>query len=197
MEGNRWSFTWKFAKKKGQSNFLRRLNKARNYFPELEGEKIKVGITVNVDGKADPKGKAIYFKSRNVSFYVMGHELSHLLQEMGEIPKGERSCDIFTLARSVEFCDEAPSYVKVPKRLLDEEGFVRKEYQGLVHETAKTALTMKSYGIKRYILWFEKTLVEICGKERDNNTGFSGSQKTSLERVIAQKKLDDFLYLEK
>jgi len=162
MDGDRWSFTWKFAKKKGQSKFLRRLNEARSYFPELKDEKIKVGITVNVDGKADPQGRAIYFKSRNVSFYVMGHELSHLLQEMGKIPKGERSCDLFTLARSTVFCDEVPSYVKVPKRLLDGKGYIRKEFRGMVHETAKTAVRMRKQGKKKYILLFEKILEDIC-----------------------------------
>lgn len=141
--------------------FLKRLDKARNFFPELQGETVKVGITVNVDGKADSKSKAVYFRSRNVSFYVIGHELTHLLQEMGTVPKGERSCDIYVLARGVEFCDEAPNYLKVPKRLMDGRRYIRREFRGLVHETAKAAITMRALGKRQYISWFEKELEDI------------------------------------
>ena len=122
-DGNRWTFTRKFAKKKGQSKFLQRLDEVRSYFPELDGHTVKVGITINADGKADLIGKAVYFRSRNVSYYVIGHELTHLLQEMEGLPKSERSCDIFTMARGVLFCDEAPNYVKIPKRMVDEKEF--------------------------------------------------------------------------
>jgi hypothetical protein len=192
LDGDRWTFTRKFKAKKGQSRFLKRLDEARSFFPELEGETVKVGITINADGKADLKSKAVYFRSRNVSFYVMGHELTHLLQEMGKVPKGERSCDIYALARRVEFCDEAPNYVKVPKRLLDEKGFIRKEYRGLVHESAKTALEMRNLGKKKYISWFEKNLVEICGEGRGEKEGTSEPQGPISKNPSLQTKLDDF-----
>lgn len=191
LDGNRWTFTRKFKAKKGQSRFLKRLDEARSFFPELEGETVKVGITINVDGKADLKGKAIYFRSRNVSFYVMGHELTHLLQEMGKVPKGERSCDIYTMARRVKFCDEAPSYVKVPKRLLDEKGFIRKEFRGLVHETAKTALDMKKFGRRKYISWFEKTLGEVCGDDKAEDSKYSLGESPTKQGC--QTILEDFL----
>ncbi len=159
-QANRWTFTSRFKKKKGQRRFLERLNQARSYFPELEELTVKVGTTVNVDGKADSKDGAIYFRSRNVSFYVMGHELTHLLQGIGKVPKGERSCDIYTLAREVNFCDEAPNYLKIPKRLLDNNGFIQERYRLLVHKTAKRAISRKESGKRRYIIWFEKELEE-------------------------------------
>jgi hypothetical protein len=161
----KWTFTRRFSAKKGQKNFLGRLDKARGFFPELEGFTIKVGTTINVDGKADLKSEAIFFRCRNVSFYVIGHELTHLLQEMETVPKGERSCDIYTLARGIEFCDEAPNYVKVPRRFLDEKRFIRREFRGMVHETAKSAVIMRGLGRKKYISWFEKTLEEVAGEE--------------------------------
>ncbi|MEE9150247.1 MAG: hypothetical protein V3U20_00235 [Thermoplasmata archaeon] len=193
LNGNRWSFTRRFKAKKGQSRFLDRLDLARNLFPELDSETVKVGITLNADGKADSKSKAVYFRSRNVSFYVMGHELTHLLQESGKVPKGERSCDIYTLARRDRFCDESPNYVKVPKRLLDEKGFIRMEYRGLVHETAKTALTLRSSGRKRYISLFEKTLEEICGKGSENQVTPSKPPGRNSINLQAQTRLEDFI----
>jgi hypothetical protein len=193
LDGNQWTFTRKFKAKKGQTRFLKRLDKVRSYFPELDGETVKVGITINADGKADSKSKAVYFRSRNVSFYVMGHELTHLLQEIGKVPKGERSCDIYALARRIEFCDEAPNYVKVPKRLLDEKRFIRKEYRGLVHETAKTALEMRKLGKKKYISWFEKNLVEICGDESEKKTDFFESRDKFSKVISVQTTLENFL----
>ena len=164
LDGKPWTFTRKFKSKKGQSRFLKRLDVARSYFPELAGETVKVGITINAPGKADIVGKGVFFRSRNVSNYVMGHELTHLLQGSGHVPKGERSCDLFTLARRVEFCDEAPNYIKVPRRLLDDRRFIRKEFRGMIHETAKAALIRRKMGRKNYIAWFEKELFDICGE---------------------------------
>lgn len=185
----RWTFTSRFKKKKGQGRFLERLNQARSYFPELEELTVKVGTTVNVDGKADSINHAIYFKSRNVSFYVMGHELTHLLQGSGKVPKGERSCDIYTLAREVKFCDEAPSYLKIPKRMLDDNGFIQERYRILVHYTAKRAINMRGSGKRRYISLFEKELEEGAIKENDSYA------QTKLEDFISRNyniKMDNF-----
>jgi len=191
MDGKQWTFTRKFKSKKGQSRFLKRLNEARSYFPELEGETVKVGITINAPGKADIVGKGVFFRSRNVSYYVMGHELTHLLQGSGHVPKGERSCDLFTLARRVEFCDEAPNYIKVPKRLLDGRGYIRKEFRGMVHETAKAALVRKEMGRKNYIAWFEKELPSICG-EVDSRPLEPPKRKKESPFRAGQVKLEHF-----
>jgi hypothetical protein len=154
LDGKRWSYTRNFAKKKGQSQFLLRLDEARSYFPELDGHCVKLGITLNADGKADLEGKGIFFRSRNVSYYVMGHELTHLLQQMEGLPKSERSCDIFTMAKTVLFCDEAPNYVKVPKGMVDENHFILEHYRGFVHRTARSAAALRRAGKKFYISWF-------------------------------------------
>lgn len=191
MDGKRWTFTRRFTAKKGQSRFLKRLDEARGFFPELDGETVKVGTTVNVDGKADLTFKAVFFKNRNVSNYVMGHEFMHLLQGMGKVPHGERSCDLFTMARGVEFCDQAPNYLKVPKRLLDENGFIRRELRGMVHETAKTAIMMRESGKRKYISWFERALVDVCGEEGDQATVIESMERSS-RRLLVQMRLNDF-----
>jgi hypothetical protein len=169
MNGKRWTFTRNFLKKKGQSRFLERLDEARIYFPELDDICVKVGITINADGKADMQGKGVFFRSRNVSFYVMGHELMHLLQEIQGLPKSERSCDIFTMARTVLFCDESPNYVNVPKEMIDDNGYILGQYKEFVHKTAKSASALRKAGKRFYISWFESTLqtaLEIEAKEQ-------------------------------
>jgi hypothetical protein len=160
MDGTPWIFTRRFAAKKGQSKFLERLNESRTYFPELDGITVKVGITINADGKADLLGRAVFFRSRNVSYYVIGHELTHLLQEIQGLPKSERSCDIFTMARTPLFCDESPNYVKVPKEMLDDNRFILQHYREFIHKTAKSAAALRRAGKKFYISWFENTLNE-------------------------------------
>ncbi len=193
LDGNRWTFTRRFAKKKGQSRFLRRLDEARSYFPELDGHTVKVGITINADGKADLKGKAVYFRSRNVSFYVMGHELTHLLQEMEGLPKSERSCDIFTMARRVEFCDEAPNYVKVPKRMIDENGYILERFRKIIHDVAVASVAMKRDGERRYIRWFEETLEDIQVRENQNQWDAFESPEWVLREEPIQTSLEEFL----
>jgi hypothetical protein len=192
-DGNRWTFTRKFAKKKGQSKFLERLNEARSYFPELDGHTVKVGITINADGKADLIGKGVYFRSRNVSYYVMGHELTHLLQELERLPKSERSCDIFTMARGVLFCDEAPNYVKVPKRMVDEKGFIRNDFREFIHGTARIALKIKNSGERRYIRWFERTLKDLIIKDAYTQEEVFELPEWVLLQELKQTTLKEFL----
>lgn len=168
LDGKRWSYTRNFSKKKGQAKFLERLDKARDLFPELDDIIIKVGITINMDGKADPEGKGVFFKSRNVSYYVMGHELTHLLQEVQGLPRTERSCDIFTMARSELFCDEAPYYVKIPKEMMDDDRFILDCYKELIHKNAKSAMALWRTGKRSYISWFEKTLKDSFEFENEN-----------------------------
>jgi hypothetical protein len=183
----RWTFTSRFTAKKGQGKFLRRLNEVRNLFPELEDHTVKVGITLRVDGKADLESKAIYFRSRNASCYTLAHELTHLLQGMEKVPGGERSCDLYTLARHVNFCDQAPNYLKMPQKLLDENGLILEKYRILVHDTAKAALQTRTYGKKNYITWFEKVLEDLFIQ---TSSTFLIEEKS--KDISVQMRLDSF-----
>ena len=193
MDGRPWTFTRRFAAKKGQSKFLERLNEARSHFPELEGITIKVGITLNADGKADLLGKAVYFKSRNVSFYVMGHELTHLLQEIEGLPKSERSCDIFTIARTALFCDESPNYVKVPREMQDENRFILEHYRDFVHRTAKSAAALRRAGKRFYISWFENTLKDALRIESMDQYDFYEVPEWMHNNEPIQTRLEEFI----
>jgi len=104
------------------------LQASRRLFPELQGKVITVGYTRAHLGSAliprDIEAElTIRLKVRKLSYNTIGHELTHLVQglshldfsEIGErIPSGEKQCDIWTLARSELFCDEAPTYLKLP-----------------------------------------------------------------------------------
>ena len=85
-------------------------------FPELTGKKITVGLTRSADGTAEAEHMIIRLNIRQrktVSYFTMGHELTHLLQSGGlrVVPSGEIPCDVWTLARCDLFLDDRPSYL--------------------------------------------------------------------------------------
>ena len=99
------------------------LQGAIRHFPELQGESISVGYTKRY-GESDIRRLLIRLNPRRLSYYVIGHELTHLVQGMkdrlGEnaIPNGEIACDIWTIARSELFLDEPPGYLDVGRYVL-------------------------------------------------------------------------------
>lgn len=111
------------------------IERALAYFPELDGKSITVGYTRKHLGSATVvhrKGMisqlVIRLKVRKLSYQTIGHELTHLVQGLAcgdrraassvqreNIPSGEKQCDIWTLARDKIFCDDAPTYIRMPR----------------------------------------------------------------------------------
>jgi hypothetical protein len=105
------------------------------HFPELSGRAITVGYTRKHLGSATVtyrKGAisalAIRLKVRKLTYQTIGHELTHLLQGLANaerlrarsatrLPSGEKQCDIWTLARHELFCDDAPTYLRLPRHM--------------------------------------------------------------------------------
>ena len=105
------------------------------HFPELNGKTITVGYTRKHLGSASIIYRAgkiarliIRLKVRKLTYQTIGHELTHLVQalmrgdrphidsiDMSKIPYGEKPCDIWTLARHELFCDDPPTYIKMPR----------------------------------------------------------------------------------
>ena len=116
-------------KKRLTRRSLAMLELALRQFPELDGKTITIGYTQAHLGSAvlpchpTPESKlTIRLKVRKLTYNTIGHELTHLLQGLSRqsvattrIPSGEKQCDIWALARSSLFCDDAPSYLKQPR----------------------------------------------------------------------------------
>lgn len=155
---------------------LRMLDDALRHFPELKGRKITVGYTVAHLGSAvvplSDGGAArltIRLKVRQLTYNTIGHELTHLLQALSRIgpdrkpederriPCGEKQCDIWTLARSSLFCDDAPTYIRLPRA-------VRKNwpaYARPVRQLCIAALAKrKSYRL--YMRWLESRIKDLA-----------------------------------
>lgn len=143
---------------------LRKLHYVRRFFPELANRPLRVGLTRAASGMAVPGGDEIWLNPARLSLHTIAHELVHLLQGRHGIPAGERSCDLFALARHWTLIDTAPYYVRVPGAVVDEHGMVR--FPRLVHDTAVEAVEMRQSGTRNYIAYFERTLEELVRTPR-------------------------------
>ena len=95
---------------------IQRLERCLAEFPELSNKVVTVGRTTVAYGTAEAQNMIIRLnvKPRTpVSFFTIGHELTHLLQSRGlhVVPDGEVQCDVWTLARSAVFMDDRPTYL--------------------------------------------------------------------------------------
>lgn len=142
-----------------KNDVLRRVAYARRFFPELEGETITVGLTRAASGMAIPGGTRIWLNPSRLSYHTIAHELLHLLQcrNLG-IPAGEKACDVFSLARHWTLNDERPSYIRLPKDLMDERGRLSDAHARLVFAVAREAITQRGHGLRNYISFFEYEL---------------------------------------
>jgi hypothetical protein len=143
------------------------------YFPELAGETITVGYTRKHLGSATVIYREqavvrliIRLKVRQLTYQTIGHELTHLVQGLirgdrrsralrdpTRIPAGEKQCDIWTLARHEIFCDDAPTYLKMPRN-------VRERWNDYAEEVRALCIAAidKRNSFRLYIRWLEAEL---------------------------------------
>jgi hypothetical protein len=157
------------------------LRNALGEFPELEGKKITVGYTSAHLGSAivplreEAAAKlTIRLKVKKLTYQTIGHELTHLLQGLSKIhlkagrrqqiepiPYGEKQCDIWTLARSNLFCDDAPTYIRLPRVIRDNWPV----YARAVRRLCIAALE-KRKSRRLYIQWLEARIKALARRPR-------------------------------
>jgi hypothetical protein len=125
-------------------------------FPELAGIELKVGLTKSYLGTATRGDNKINLNPRNLSYNTIGHELMHLVQGVGDIPQGEKSCDVFTIARGSLFLDRPPTYIRIPKRIKDN----WEKYRGEIHRLCVESLELRKKR-KKYMVWLERQIKKI------------------------------------
>jgi hypothetical protein len=150
------------------------------YFPELHGKTITVGLTRKHLGSASMGYRAgaisrliIRLKVRNVTYQTIGHELTHLVQGLArgdrwtprsgvrhKIPSGEKQCDIWTVARNFLFCDDPPTYLRMPRAVRER----WPDYAGSVRELCIAAIAHRATQ-RRYIQWLEVEIKKLSAKK--------------------------------
>ena len=71
---------------------------------------------------------------------------------------GERSCDLYSIARDRVLVDYAPVYLSIPDVFTTERGQLREGAPGAAFRTACEAIRRRDAGERQYIRWFEKQL---------------------------------------
>ncbi len=145
-----------------KARMLEHLEFARKFFPELEGVTIHVGLAQKRGvlgwGSMDPEKPGVWIRPRRLYLFTIAHEFTHLLQARGLVPHGERSCDLFALARSSMLVDHAPSYLKLPRQLRRPK--LAPAQAQLLTDCARRALAARAAGDRRYLQRFERFVEE-------------------------------------
>jgi len=158
----------------------RMLEDSLRFFPELDGKTISVGYTRGNLGVAfvaveegATSSMGIRLKVRNLVYNTIGHELTHLVQglyhegrrresrEATRIPGGEKQCDVWTLARSELFCDDAPTYLRVPREV--RENWSR--YARLIRSLCIAAIERRRTQ-RYYLRWLEEQIRLLPRREK-------------------------------
>jgi hypothetical protein len=168
-------------KKRLSKRVLDMLQRALRRFPELGGKAITVGYTTAHLGSAvvpqreeAAKNLTIRLKVKRLTYQTIGHEMTHLLQGLSKIqmkagrrqrvepiPYGEKQCDIWTLARSRLFCDDAPTYLRLPRAVREN----WPDYSQSVRRLCIAALE-KRKSHRLYIQWLEARIKDLAKKPR-------------------------------
>ena len=161
-ERPRWTFSRLAEKSPHKARMVEHLEFTRRFFPELEGVTIHVGLAQKRGvlgwGSMDPDRPGVWIRPRRLYLFTIAHEFTHLLQARGIVPRGERSCDVFALARSSMLVDHAPSYLKRPRQLRRPK--LRPEQAQLLTDCARRALAAREAGDRRYLQLFERLVEE-------------------------------------
>lgn len=168
-------------KKRLSRRVIDMLQNALGQFPELQGKKITVGYTSAHLGSAlvplreEAASKlTIRLKVKKLTYQTIGHELTHLLQGLSKIhfkagkapkdetiPYGEKQCDIWTLARSNLFCDDAPTYIRLPRAVREN----WPSYSKSVRRLCIAALEKRKTH-RLYIQWLESRIKALAKRPR-------------------------------
>ncbi len=159
--GGRWEFTRPWQSSPHLARAQRELDLVRDHFPELDGVTVRVGLTKRrgVLGLASlGKVPMIWVRPRRLRRFAIAHELTHLLHARGLVPGGEKTCDLYTLARSAAFVDVAPFYLKVPAAFHEggAERYVPAAKARALHALAKDAVAGRS--ARSAIIRFERAV---------------------------------------
>lgn len=142
------------------TNFMEMVAQSLRFFNEMNPNFVHIGLTRTAAGIAQIGNYthsgdtiALSINPLYVSYYVIGHELTHFAQQITAIPSGEKACDIFTIARSELFMDVPPYYLNVPKR----------EWKNKKRQVRKLCIQAIEYRKtkRNYIQWLENKLREL------------------------------------
>ncbi len=159
-ERPRWRFSRLVERSRYAARIRERIEFVRNFFPELDGITVRVGIAQKRGvlgwGSLDPEQPGIWVRPVRLDHFTIAHELTHLLQARGLVPRGERACDLYALARSPLIADHPPGYLRLPRQLRRVRRLLPEQAATLT-ALARQAIEARSRGDRRYLKRFEES----------------------------------------
>jgi len=156
-----WTFSRLVLRSPHRARIRERLEFVRSFFPELDEVTVRVGLVRRRGilgwGSLDPEQPGVWVRPRRLEHFTIAHELTHLLQARDLVPRGERACDLWALARSPLLVDHPPCYLALPRELR-RMGRLEAAHAQLLHEAARRALAARQAGNRRYLLGFERDI---------------------------------------
>jgi len=148
-----------------------RLEFVRSFFPELDAVTVRVGLARKPGvlgwGSLDPERPGVWVRPRRLDYFTIAHEFTHLLQARGEVPRGERACDLWALSRSALLVDAAPGYLRLPHDLARLRR-LEAATSAMLHDAARRAVAARAAGEHAYLKRFER---EVAAAWRARRTG--------------------------
>lgn len=164
-ERARWKLSRLVVASAHKERILEYLEFARKFYPELEGLEIRVGLAQKRGvlgwGSLDPERPGVWVRPRRLQLFTIAHEFTHLLQARNLVPRGERQCDLWALARSPLLIDAAPNYLRLPRAL--RRGRPTNDQAHALCAAAREAIEGQKLGDRRYLVKFEAAMVEAFG----------------------------------
>ena len=193
----RWTYSRPLLQSPHRARIMERLELVRRFFPELDVCTIRVGLArkrgVLGWGSLDPENPGIWVRPRRLDSFTVAHEFVHLLQARGLAPRGERSCDLWALARSPLLVDQPPGYLKLPRHLRYTPPTPNQAR--VLCELAREAIAARAAGRGRYLARFEAEVARrlpagVVGSraQRDPAPGAARRAVRSLFRVLAGER---------
>jgi len=157
----RWDLSRLVERSPHRPRILERLEFVRRFFPELADGTVRVGLAQKRGvlgwGSLDPRKPGVWVRPRRTSYFTIAHEFTHLLQARGLVPRGERACDLWALARSPLLNDAPPGYLRLPAALRRRHR-LEPWHAALLHRAARQAIAARERGERRYLQLFERDI---------------------------------------
>ncbi|HEY2954207.1 MAG TPA: hypothetical protein VGK89_03020 [Candidatus Eisenbacteria bacterium] len=162
----RWSFSRRVLASPHRARICERLEFVRRFYPELDRTTVRVGMALKRGvlgwGSLDPERPGVWVRPRRLDTFTIAHELTHLLQARGEVPHGERACDLWALARSPLLVDSPPGYLRLPHALARRRRLTPRD-AAFLSGIARAAVAARAAGDRRYLARFEREVAQRYG----------------------------------
>ncbi len=168
----RWTFSRRVIGSPHLNRIRERLEFVRRFFPEIESLTVRVGLAEKRGilgwGSLDPARPGVWVRPRRLDYFTIAHEFTHLLQARELVPRGERACDLYALARSPLLIDHPPGYLRLPRALMQRKlGYSIAQH---LFEAARRAIAARDRGERRYLLSFEREVREWVEDEAESRS---------------------------